>query len=156
MISHPDVETYDFVAAYNNTIPSDKAAYLANRTGILTQSAPLLNPMIWESKIGGDGLYRQLQWTARVSTSLGISDDGHNMVLSNYLGLGQISRGRTTIDGNLNMNIEHPSISQNADDRAVIVQGLEDMRAALSNVTGLSVLSPVSLMIQTINNWFLS
>ncbi|GAB7347430.1 hypothetical protein MBLNU459_g4350t2 [Dothideomycetes sp. NU459] len=145
VISHPDVDTYDFTAAYNSPSPSDSAAYLANRTGILTQSAPLLNPMFWESTVGSDGYYRQLQWTARVSSSLGIQDDGHAMTLSNYLGLGQVSRGRTTIDTNLNMVVStSPSISQNVDDRAAIVKGLDDLRAALSNVTGLSFLSPTA------------
>lgn len=156
MITHPDVDTYDFTSAFNDPISADREAYLTNRTGILTQSAPLLNPMIWDSRIGSDGYYRQLQWTARVASSIGIDDDGHSMTLSNYLGLGQVARGRATIDSDLNIQISHPSISQNADDRAVIIAGLEEMRAALSNITGLTFRSPVScicpLILQTCTN----
>jgi cellobiose dehydrogenase (acceptor) len=99
--------------------------------------------MIWEPTIGTDGFYRQLQWTARVAASLGLSDTtGTAMTVSNYLGLGQWTRSRATIDADLNMSGGSMDINQNAADRAAIVKGLEDMRAALSNVTGLTMLQP--------------
>jgi len=37
-----------------------------NRTGILTQSAPNLGPIFWETLKGTDGIDKQLQWQARV------------------------------------------------------------------------------------------
>lgn len=145
VIKHPNVTFYQFTAAYNNPIPSDSAAYLDDRTGILTQSASNLNPMVWEPVTGTDGDYRQLQWTARVDSSLGIANtDGEAMTLSNYLGLGQVARGRATIDNNLNMLVQTmPSVGMNAADRAAIVQGLDDMRAVLGNITDLTILAPV-------------
>lgn len=103
--------------------------------------------MIWEPTIGTDGFYRQLQWTARVASSLGVSDtNGTDMTISNYLGLGQWTRSRVTINPDLTMNGGSMDIAQNAADRGAIVQGLEDMRAALSNVTGLTVIQPPTNM----------
>lgn len=146
VISHPNVVKYDWVSAYDSPIESDKEAYLNSRSGILTQCGSNLNPMVWEPVNGTDGDYRQLQWTARVDTSLGIAnDDGHAMTISNYLGLGQVARGRTTINSDLNMIVETmPGVSQNGADRDAIIQGVENMRSALSNVSGLTILSPTS------------
>ena len=108
--------------------------------------------MIWEPLIGTDGYYRQLQWTARVATSLGVDDsNGTAMTVSNYLGLGQFTRGRTTINENLTMIVSQPmDIQQNAADRAAIVQGVEDLRSVLGNVTGVTIVQPVS----TISEYF--
>ena len=146
VISHPNVVKYDFHTAYNNPIAEDRDDYLEHRSGVLAQSAPNLNPMVWEPITGTDGYYRQLQWTARVDTSLGIDNsDGHAMVLSNYLGLGQVARGRTTINSKLNMLVETlPNVSMNAADREAIIHGIESMRSALSNVSDLVILSPTA------------
>lgn len=146
VISHPNVVNYDWLGAYDAPIQNDEDAYLDSRTGILTQCGSNLNPMVWEPVTGTDGNYRQLQWTARVSTSLGIADDdGHDMVISNYLGLGQIARGRTTINSDLNMIVAtSPVLTQNAADRDAIIQGIESMRSALSNVSDLTFLSPTA------------
>ncbi|KAF1351268.1 hypothetical protein BDV97DRAFT_351484 [Delphinella strobiligena] len=145
VISHPNVVRYDFSAAYNSPISEDAAAYLNSRSGILTQSAPNLNPMVWEPVTGTDGNYRQLQWTARVDTSLGVAQDGHVMTISNYLGLGQVASGRATINSDLNMIVEtSPESLSNAADRDAIVHGINSMRAALQNVSDLTILSPTN------------
>lgn len=145
VISQPSVVNFDWISAYSNPPSSDADAFLNNHTGILTQCGSNLNPMLWEPVNGTDGYYRQLQWTARVASSLGISDtNGTAMTISNYLGLGQFTRGRTTINSNLTMTIaQGMNISQNAADRAAIVQGVKDLRSALSNITDLTILSPV-------------
>ena len=69
MIRHPNVTFYDFYAAYMNPITADKDAYLNNRTGILTQSAPNIGPIFWQDITCSDGITRQLEWTARVEPS---------------------------------------------------------------------------------------
>lgn len=74
---HPKVVFYDFYQAWSDPIVADKDSYLQNRTGILTQSAPNIGPMFWETIPGsvcGDGIDRQLQWTARVEPSLHVVD----------------------------------------------------------------------------------
>lgn len=144
VFTHPSVINYNWAAAYSSPIPSDAASFLTNRTGPLTQTGSNLNPMVWEPLLGTDGFYKQLQWTARVATSLGIDEtpNGTVMTISNYLGLGQWTRSRATIDRNLTMQAGSMAISQNSADRAAIVQGLTDMRAALGNVSDLTILQP--------------
>lgn len=46
IITHPDVVFYDFYEAWDTPNPSDESAYLGNRTGILTQAAPNIGPMV--------------------------------------------------------------------------------------------------------------
>ena len=133
---------YDWAAVYQDPIASDAASFLDNRTGPLTQCGSNLNPMIWEPLIGIDGFYKQLQWTARVATSLGVPNpNGTVMTISNYLGLGQWTRARTVINKNLTMEAGYMNISQNAADHAAIVHGVTSMRTALS--TGdITILQP--------------
>ena len=70
VIRHPNVTFYDFYAAYTDPITADKDAYLSNRTGILTQSAPNIGPVFWQDITCSDGITRQLEWTARVESSV--------------------------------------------------------------------------------------
>lgn len=46
IVTHPDVVFYDFYAAWTNPIPADQESYLKSRTGILTQAAPNIGPMV--------------------------------------------------------------------------------------------------------------
>ena len=144
VISHPDVVFYNFPGLWDNASTSDVAAYLDNRTGMLTQSSSNLNPMLWEVLSSANSSKTVLQWTARVDTSLDIPNtDGHNMVLSNYITLGQVARGRTTIDSDLNMNVSTGvSIMESTADQAAAARAIEDMRAVLNNIPGLEILSP--------------
>lgn len=114
---------------------------------MLAQSAANLNPMIWEMLNGTNGL-QGLQWTARVDTSLDVSNtDKHNMVLAQYITIGQAARGRTTITPDLKMNVSTGvDVLQSEADQVAIAQGLDDMRAILGNVPGLQILSPAANM----------
>ena len=102
VVTHPNVSFYDFYAAYDHPIKADKENYLNSRTGILAQSAPNLAAVFWQEIEGDDGITRQLQWTARVEGSHDVTSR-KAMTISQYLGRGATSRGRTTIDGALNM-----------------------------------------------------
>ncbi len=46
ILTHPDVVFYDFYEAWTTPIQTDEDAYLKSRTGILTQSAPNIGPMV--------------------------------------------------------------------------------------------------------------
>ncbi|GAB7345999.1 hypothetical protein MBLNU457_4773t1 [Dothideomycetes sp. NU457] len=144
VITQPNVANFDWIEAYHNPPASAAEEYRDNKTGILTQCGSNLNPMLWEPVIGMDGYYRQLQWTARVASSLGVEDtNGTAMTVSNYLGLGQVTRGRTTINEDLTMVVSQGmNIQQNAADRAAIVQGVEDLRSVLANITNLTIVQP--------------
>ena len=147
VISQPDVVYYDFAGLWNSPNQGDVDAYLNGRTGMLAQSASNLNPMIWEMLTGTNGL-QGLQWTARVDTSLNIPNDNkHNMVLAQYITLGQAARGRTTITSDLKMNVSTGvSVMEHESDQVAIAQGIETMVNILKEVPGLEVLSPPSGM----------
>jgi cellobiose dehydrogenase (acceptor) len=148
VISHPDVVYYDFAGLWNNPSQSDVKSYLNGRTGMLAQSASNLNPMVWEMLNSTTNGLQGLQWTARVDTSLNIPNDAkHNMVLAQYITIGQAARGRTTITSDLKMNVSTGvSVLEHESDQVAIAQGIENMVSILKKVPGLKVLSPPSGM----------
>ncbi|KAK1656517.1 hypothetical protein BDP55DRAFT_569206 [Colletotrichum godetiae] len=104
MFEHPDIVNYNFNSAYNNPIPDDAAAYLTDRSGILTQAAPNINPIFWDAVKGDDGIDRWFQWTSYV----GGPQRGKTYNTSGIaaaLGLGKTSRGRVTINSSLVMDV---------------------------------------------------
>lgn len=50
IVTHPDVVFYDFYAAWDSPIEADKDLYLDSRSGILTQAAPNIGPMVRTTK----------------------------------------------------------------------------------------------------------
>ncbi|KAK4208393.1 cellobiose dehydrogenase [Rhypophila decipiens] len=151
IVTHPDVVFYDFYEAWTTPIEGDKEKYLSNRTGILTQSAPNIGPMMWEEIKGSDGIVRTLQWTARVEGDGAITKSLNAMTLSQYLGRGVVSRGRMTITPGLDTNVfEHPYL-HNAVDKEVVIQGIKNLVATLSVIPNITfVLPPAN---RTIDDW---
>jgi cellobiose dehydrogenase (acceptor) len=142
-LEHPDVSFYDFYAAYTDPIPSDKEKYLNNRTGILTQSAPNLSVLFWEEIEGEDGITRQLQYTARVESSHGITSN-KSMTISQYLGRGATSRGRTTINGALDMTVSQVPYLNNKYDLAAVKSGLQHLIASLGSDPNIKIVYPAA------------
>ncbi|KAK3356573.1 cellobiose dehydrogenase [Lasiosphaeria hispida] len=136
-ISHPNVVNYDFYAAYNKPVQSDSQAYLNGRTGILAQSAPNFGPMFWDIITGADGINRHLHWQARVEGSRGTS-----MTLTQYLGTGSVSRGRLTINSQLRTIVSKSPYLNDNNDKAAVVQGVQNLRDALDKVSGLTWVRP--------------
>lgn len=132
VIRHPNVTFYDFYAAYTDPITADKDAYLNNRTGILTQSAPNIGPIFWQDITCSDGITRQLQWTARVQSSLPATNS--SMTMSQNLGRGSTSRGVLSIAGDLNMYVSTLPYLRTAGDLEAVVKGLENLQAAIATV----------------------
>ncbi|KAF3761134.1 hypothetical protein M406DRAFT_64170 [Cryphonectria parasitica EP155] len=143
IITHPDVVFYDFYAAWTDPIEADKDAYLDNRTGILTQAAPNIGPMMWDLITVSDGTTRQLQWTSRVEGDSTITNSTHAMTMSQYLGRGQVSRGRTTISADLSMAVTTEPFFHNDGDKEAVIQGIKNLQAALANVEGLEWVRPM-------------
>ncbi|KAI1418705.1 hypothetical protein F5Y13DRAFT_196459 [Hypoxylon sp. FL1857] len=139
--THPDVVFYDFYEAWTTPIPSDKQKYLANRTGILAQSAPNIGPVFWDEITGADGVVRQLQWTARVEGA-DITNSTNTMIMSQYLGRGQVSRGRMTINSGLSTVVSIPPYLRDENDKAAVIQGIENLRKALGSVENLEFQLP--------------
>lgn len=143
VIEHQNVTFYDFYAAYDTPNTTDSTNYLSKRTGILAQAAPNIGPMFWDEIVGADGITRQLQWTSRVEGSDGTAD-GTSMTMSQYLGRGATSRGRTTITSGLNMVVSTLPYLQDADDIAAVVQGIKNLQSSLASVKGLTWTYPAA------------
>ncbi|CZT21382.1 related to cellobiose dehydrogenase [Ramularia collo-cygni] len=141
VITHPNVTSYDFYGAYEKPIVSDVDRFLANRTGMLTQSAPNLATVFWQEITGADGITRQLQWTARGEGSHGIVDE-KAMTISQYLGRGAIGRGRTTITPALNMVISEVPYLKDENDVAAVAAGIESLRQALATDPSIQIVHP--------------
>ncbi|KFA74332.1 hypothetical protein S40288_03693 [Stachybotrys chartarum IBT 40288] len=136
VVSHPNVVHYDFYAAYTDPIAADRTAYLSNRRGILTQSAPNIGPLFFEEIRGADGIVRAFQYTARVEGNDQVPN-GNAMVISQYLGRGAVSRGRMTISRSLVTEVSTSPYLSNTNDLEAVIRSLENVQAALSNIAGL-------------------
>lgn len=141
VITHPNVEFYDFYEAYDNPIPSDSEKYLDARSGILAQSAPNLAVVFWHNQVGPDGISRSNQWTARVESSHGVKSN-KSISLSHYLGRGKTSRGRTTITSGLNMVVSDTPYVNNENDLAATKDSLRMVISALSADKQIDVVVP--------------
>jgi cellobiose dehydrogenase (acceptor) len=141
VITHPNVEFYDFYEAYKDPIPSDSQKYLDERSGILAQSAPNLAVVFWHNQVGPDGITRSNQWTARVESSHGIKSN-KSISLSHYLGRGKTSRGRTTITSGLNMVVSDTPYVNNENDLAATKDSIRTVIAALSADEQIDVVFP--------------
>ncbi|KXH25494.1 fungal cellulose binding domain-containing protein [Colletotrichum simmondsii] len=148
LFEHPDIANYDFNSAYNNPSPDDAAAYIcettdlsmrdhltlltnrnlaANRSGILTQAAPNINPIFWDAVKGEDGIERWFQWTSYVGgPQTGKTYNTSGMAAA--LGLGKASRGRVTINPSLVMDV---SVLPYFND-----EGNHDFEAVVNTVSG--------------------
>ncbi|KAK5711780.1 hypothetical protein LTR17_018223 [Elasticomyces elasticus] len=141
VITHPNVSFYDFYKAYQNPITADKDSYLANRTGILAQSAPNLATVFWQEIVGADGVTRQLQYTARVETAHDINST-KAMTISQYLGRGKTSRGRTVISGNLAMSVSDLPYLNNEHDLAAVASGIDFLKTSLAKDPAIKMVYP--------------
>ncbi|KAK3679705.1 hypothetical protein LTR78_000081 [Recurvomyces mirabilis] len=150
VITHPNVSFYDFYGAYDNPIKADATKYLTSRSGILAQSAPNLAVVAWEEIEGDDGITRQLQWTARVEGGDGVTSN-QSMVISQYLGRGATSRGRTTINGALDMKVSQVPYLQNTHDLAAVKAGVQSLIRSLSTDPAIKVMFPSYN--ETIDEW---
>ncbi|PWW75964.1 GMC oxidoreductase [Tuber magnatum] len=143
VISHPSVKDYDFYTAYNNPIPADRDLYLNSRAGILATAAPGPNTMFWETVVPSDGTPRHLQWTVRAEGSH--NESGNTVVtMSQYLGRGTKSRGRMTIQSNLNTAITGNPFLNDAGDTEAVILGVQSLMNAASADASITFLHPAS------------
>ncbi|KAL2786733.1 hypothetical protein BJX66DRAFT_341861 [Aspergillus keveii] len=143
VVQHPDVVFYDFYGAWDDPIEADMNIYLNKRTGPLAQAAPNVNPVFFDQVTGPDGITRQLQYQARVEGSHGIAD-GQTITITQYVGRGQTSRGKLTINSGLNTVVSTLPWLTDENDVDAVVQGFERLQEALANVSGLTWMFPTS------------
>ncbi|KAL4883520.1 hypothetical protein BJY04DRAFT_226540 [Aspergillus karnatakaensis] len=137
VVHHPDVVFYDFYGAWDDPVEADKNSYLESRTGPLAQAAPNVNPVFFDQVTGPDGITRQLQYQARVEGSHGIPD-GQVITITQYVGRGQTSRGRLTINSALNTVVSDLPWLADENDTDAVIQGFQRLRDSLRNVSGLT------------------
>ncbi|EXF79989.1 fungal cellulose binding domain-containing protein [Colletotrichum fioriniae PJ7] len=143
LFEHPDIVNYDFNSAYNNPIPDDAAAYLSNRSGILTQAAPNINPIFWDAVQGEDGIDRWFQWTSYVGgPQRGRTHNTSGMAAA--LGLGKTSRGRVTINSSLAMDVSVlPYFNDEGNhDFEAVVTTVSGVVKAISSIPGATMINP--------------
>ncbi|KAL5332947.1 hypothetical protein BJX70DRAFT_392562 [Aspergillus crustosus] len=143
VVHHPDVVFYDFYGAWDDPVEEDKNSYLEHRTGPLAQSAPNVNPVFFDQVTGPDGITRQLQYQARVEGSHGIAD-GQIITITQYVGRGQTSRGRVTINSALNTVVSTLPWLTDENDTDAVIQGFERLQKSLKNVSDLTWEYPTS------------
>lgn len=68
--------------------------------------------------------------------------DTDAMTMSQYLGRGQVSRGRTTITSGLSMSVSTQPFFHDDGDKEAVIQGIKNLQAALANVTDLVWVRP--------------
>ncbi|KAL0767311.1 hypothetical protein CaCOL14_010161 [Colletotrichum acutatum] len=143
LFEHPDIVNYDFNSAYNNPISDDAAAYLTNRSGILTQAAPNINPVFWDAVKGEDDIERWFQWTSYVGgPQRGRAYNTSGMAAA--LGLGKTSRGRVTINSSLNMDVSVlPYFNDEGNhDFEAVVTTVGGVVRAISSIPGATMINP--------------
>ena len=64
------------------------------------------------------------------------------MTMSQYLGRGSVSRGRTTITKRLDMTVSVQPFLHDDYDKEAVIKGIENMQAALANVPNLTWIVP--------------
>ncbi|ORY00652.1 cellobiose dehydrogenase [Clohesyomyces aquaticus] len=138
-ISHPDIVFYDFYGAYDSPIKSDTEKYLKSRTGILTQVAPNLGPIMWTMVTPSDGITRHIQWQARIEGRTSTA-----MTITQYLGMGTTSRGKMDITPQLNTRVVTAPYLRDAADKEAAIMGFNYIRTVLAKVDKLTWITPTS------------
>jgi len=130
VVRHKSVDFYDFYKAWDGAYPEDNAQYLANRSGILAQSAPNIGPMAWEVIKGSDGIGRAIQWQARIEGPL--PTDNISITISQYLGRGSTSRGSLSINGALSIFVSKAPYLQTKEDLEAITTSLKNLQKVIA------------------------
>lgn len=66
------------------------------------------------------------------------------MTISQYLGRGQVSRGRATISSGLSMSVSTQPFFHNDGDKEAVIQGIKNLQAGLSGIEGLQWIRPLA------------
>lgn len=118
---------------------------------------------MWETITVSDGTTRQLQWTSRVEGDSSITNSTREsppssvrpftqivlipwidaMTMSQYLGRGQVSRGRATITSGLSMSVSTQPFFHNDGDKEAVIQGIKNLQASLAGVKDLEWIRPL-------------
>ncbi|KAK7541495.1 cellobiose dehydrogenase [Phyllosticta citricarpa] len=139
VFSHKNVTQYNWNGCWEAPVAADKSSYLNGRTGMLAQASPNIGPIAWDEITGSDGVTRQIQWTTHIEGST-----RNAFTVSQYLGRGTTSRGVLTIDSGLSMTVSTKPWLRTDEDKAAVIQGVENLLAAMKKDPGITWISPAA------------
>ncbi|KAK8184668.1 cellobiose dehydrogenase [Phyllosticta citribraziliensis] len=139
VFSHKNVTQYNWNGCWDTPVAADKSSYLNGRTGMMAQASPNIGPIAWDEITGSDGITRQIQWTTHIE---GSTDNA--FTVSQYLGRGTTSRGVLTIDSGLSMTVSTKPWLRTDEDKAAVIQGVENLLAAMKKDPGITWISPAA------------
>ncbi|KAF9524951.1 cellobiose dehydrogenase [Crepidotus variabilis] len=145
VFTHPSVDAYDnWANVWTAPRPADAKQYIKDQSGVLAHASPRLN--FWRAYSGSDQKTRWLQGTARPGAASITTKYAYNasqiMTITVYLSTGVTSRGRIGIDAALKAYpIVNPWFTDPVD-KAVLLQGINDLVANIPKVSGLTMITP--------------
>ncbi|KAF9038951.1 hypothetical protein BDZ89DRAFT_945553 [Hymenopellis radicata] len=145
VFTHPSVDSYDnWDDIWTDPRTDDASMYNSNRTGVFAQASPRLN--FWRAYGGSDKKTRYLQGTVRPGAASWSTTYPFNQTqmftITVYLSTGITSRGRIGIDAALTARpLVNPWFTDPVD-KAVIITAINDLLGGMSNVTGLTLVTP--------------
>ncbi|KAF8066822.1 cellobiose dehydrogenase [Lyophyllum atratum] len=145
VFTHPSIDAYEnWAQVWSNPRPADSAQYLKSQSGVLAAASPRLN--FWRAYSGTDGKTRWMQGTARPGAASVTTNYPYNasqiFTITVYLSTGITSRGRIGIDAAMTAR---PLINPwfvDPVDKAVLIQGINDLIANVKSVSGLTLITP--------------
>ncbi|KAJ7705314.1 hypothetical protein B0H17DRAFT_1156782 [Mycena rosella] len=158
VFTHPSINSYDnWADVFTDPPQADAAQYLASQSGIFAQASPRLN--FWEALGGSDGVTRWLQGTARPGAASVTTVYPYNatqmFTITLYLSAGIKSRGRLGINAALNaLPLVNPWLVDPVD-KAVLIQGLQNIVAGVALVPGMTMITPdnTTNIVDYVNNY---
>ncbi|KAF8874745.1 hypothetical protein BD779DRAFT_1678607 [Infundibulicybe gibba] len=145
VFTHPSIDAYEnWAQVWANPRPADAAQYLKSQSGVLAQASPRLN--FWRAYSGSDGITRWLQGTVRPGAASVTTSYPYNMsqifTITTYLSTGITSRGRIGIDAAMTARPLINPWFRDPIDKAVLIQGINDIIANIHTVPGLTLITP--------------
>ncbi|TFK37026.1 cellobiose dehydrogenase [Crucibulum laeve] len=145
VFTHPSIDAYEnWAQVWSNPRPADAAQYLKNQSGVLAQASPRLN--FWRAYGGSDQKTRWLQGTVRPGAASVTTSFPYNasqiFTITTYLSTGITSRGRIGIDAALTARPLIGPWFQDPIDKAVLIQGINDVISNIKSVPGLTLITP--------------
>ncbi|EJD04707.1 cellobiose dehydrogenase [Fomitiporia mediterranea MF3/22] len=159
MFTHPSIDSYDnWADIWDDPPPADAAQYLASQTGVFASSSPRVN--FWRALTGSDGKTRYVQGTVRPGFDSVTTDYPYNssqvFSITMYLSTGTTSRGRVGLTSSaLGAGaLTNPWFTDPAD-KTALIQGLQEIINAASNVSGLTLITPdnTTTLTDYVNNY---
>ncbi|EIW75667.1 cellobiose dehydrogenase [Coniophora puteana RWD-64-598 SS2] len=145
VFTHPSIDAYDnWADVWADPRPADAQQYLKDQSGVFAGASPKVN--FWRSYTGSDGQQRYMQGTSRPGAASVNTTYAYNasqiFTITSYLSWGITSRGRLGINAGLTGTpLVNPWLVDPVD-KAVLVQALEDIVSNVSQVEGLTMITP--------------